>query len=110
MERVQGYEYEMDVFRRNLLQPAAQQLERVQSDEYAQYVLARIFFQPAAQQVERVQRDGYEFYVWTVRLLQPAASRSLVPRRFTINFFRIGMTGSTFFWSGDLAICDLAIS
>ena len=78
MERVQGYEYEMDVFRRNLLQPAAQQLERVQSDEYAQYVLARIFFQPAAQQVERVQRDGYEFYVWTVRLLQPAASRSLV--------------------------------
>ena len=30
--------------------------------------------------------------------------RSLVPRR-----VRIGMTGSTF-WSGDLAICDLAIS
>ena len=72
-------------------------MERVQSEGNELYVSKRNILQPAAQQVERVQivEGEYGKNVLERRLLQPAAPRSLVPRRVRIGI-RIGMTGSTF--------------
>ena len=64
----------MDVFRRKVFQPAAQQLERVQCDVYGQYVWIRNLFQPAAQ-LERVQCDVYVPYVLGRKVFQPAAQQ-----------------------------------
>ena len=57
------YGYVRDVSKRNLLQPAAQQLGRVQCEKHGLYVCKRKVLQPAAQQLEHVQCDGYELDV-----------------------------------------------
>ena len=58
----------------------ASRLERVQSEGNELYVSKRNILQPAAQQVERVQivEGEYGKNVLERRLLQPAAPRSLV--------------------------------
>ena len=53
----------LDVFKRKVFQPAAQQLGRVQRGLYGLDVFWRILIQPAPQQLGRVQRDEYVVYV-----------------------------------------------
>ena len=74
-------------------------MERVQSEGNELYVSKRNILQPAAQQVERVQivEGEYGKNVLERRLLQPAAPRSLVRGPALGRAVRIGMTGSTFF-------------